>query len=174
MVMNVTITLYNGTEQKQVLTTANAPILDLISGSLSNLKHDNCNLAKVADANGELICLVHENGNVGQLNRVTNFIEWKKVRTQTSPIMNVTEKELAVLKSIINNDYQTFDIEDKNMINQPTWTFVCEDSGVKGKSLSGVISSLSKKGLVESDYDGKNVSDSTILITEAGYNALQG
>jgi DNA-binding MarR family transcriptional regulator len=60
------------------------------------------------------------------------------------------------------------------MINQPTWTFVCEDSGVKGKSLSGVISSLSKKGLVESDFDGKNVSDSTILITEAGYNALQG
>jgi hypothetical protein len=81
----ITITLYKGTEQKQVLTTAKAPLTDLISGSLSNLKHDNCDLAKITDKEGKLVCLVHENGNVGQLNPSTNFIEWKKVYTQTTP-----------------------------------------------------------------------------------------
>lgn len=171
--MNVTITLYKGTEQKQVLTTAKAPLMDLVSGSLSNLKHDNCDLAKVTDEKGQLICLVHENGNVGQMNSKSQFIEWKKVKTNTNA-MNVTEKELTVLNAIISNDYQNFDVTDRGMINSPTWTFVCEDSGIKGKSLSGVISSLSKKGLVESDLDLLNSIDSTIYITEAGYNALQG
>ena len=80
--------------------------------------------------------------------------------------MKITENELNVLLSIINNDYQTFDKSDRALIKSPTWTFVCEDSGIKGKSLSGTISSLSQKGLIGSTLDGK---DSTIWITEAGY-----
>ena len=83
--------------------------------------------------------------------------------------MKITPNELEVLLSIINNDYQTFDKSDRALIKSPTWTFVCEDSGIKGKSLSGVISSLTQKGLVGSTLDGE---DSTIWITEAGYNAL--
>jgi hypothetical protein len=83
--------------------------------------------------------------------------------------MNITSNELKVLLSIINNDYQTFDKSDRELIGSSTWTFVCEDSGIKGKSLSGTISSLTQKGLVGSTLGGK---DSTIWITEAGYNEL--
>jgi hypothetical protein len=85
--------------------------------------------------------------------------------------MKTTLNELEVLLSIINNDYQTFDKSDKALIESATWTFVCEDSGIKGKSLSGVISSLTQKGLVGSTLDGN---DSTIWITELGFEALQG
>jgi DNA-binding MarR family transcriptional regulator len=86
--------------------------------------------------------------------------------------MNITEKEQAVLLAIISNDYQNYDISDVNLINTPTWTFVCEDSGIKGKELSGVISSLNKKGLVVSDLDKSRLEDSTIYITEKGFNIL--
>ena len=80
--------------------------------------------------------------------------------------MKITENELKVLLTIINNDYQTFDKSDRELIKSPTWTFVCEDSGIRGKSLSGVISSLTQKGLVGSKGAGN---DSTIWITEYGY-----
>lgn len=86
--------------------------------------------------------------------------------------MSITEKELAVLESIIDNDYQIFEKSDKNLINSPTWLFVCEDSGVEGKQLSGVISSLTKKGLIGSELDNKRSADSTIWITEQGYEVL--
>lgn len=86
--------------------------------------------------------------------------------------MNITSKEHAVLLSIINNDYQTFDVSDRGLVNSPTWTFVCEDSGISGKELSGVISSLTKKGLVKSDLDRKRINDSTIWITKEGFRAL--
>jgi hypothetical protein len=82
---------------------------------------------------------------------------------------NITPNELKVLLTIINNDYQTFDKSDRDLIKSATWTFVCEDSGIKGKSLSGTISSLTQKGLVGSTGAGN---DSTIWITEAGYNGL--
>jgi DNA-binding MarR family transcriptional regulator len=82
---------------------------------------------------------------------------------------NLTTKENEVLLSIIQNDYQTYEPNDPALINSPTWTFVCEDSGYKGKTLSGIISSLTQKGLVSSHNDGN---DSTIYITEEGFNAL--
>ena len=82
---------------------------------------------------------------------------------------NLTANEKDVLLAIINNDYQYFDTTNREMIGSPTWTFVCEDSGLKGKTLSGVISSLNKKGFVESHEDGK---DSTIWILEDGFKAL--
>lgn len=86
--------------------------------------------------------------------------------------MNITEKELAVLEAIIGNDYQTFEKSDKDLINSPTWLFVCENSGVEGKHLSGVISSLTKKGLVDSELDNKRPADSTIWVTELGFEVL--
>ena len=86
--------------------------------------------------------------------------------------MKITPNELEVLLSIIDNDYQTFDKSDRNLIDAGTWTFVCEDSGIKGKSLSGVISSLTQKGLVGSTTTTVGSKYGTIWITEAGYNAL--
>lgn len=82
---------------------------------------------------------------------------------------NLTSNERKVLLAIINNDYQYFDTTNREMIGSATWTFVCEDSGLKGKTLSGVISSLSKKNFVESNEDGN---DSTIWILEDGFKAL--
>lgn len=86
--------------------------------------------------------------------------------------MSITEKELAVLESIIDNDYQSFEKSDRDLINSPTWLFVCENSGVEGKQLSGVVSSLTKKGLVGSELDKKRSADSTIWITELGFEVL--
>jgi DNA-binding MarR family transcriptional regulator len=82
---------------------------------------------------------------------------------------DLTDKEISVLYTIINNEYQTFDSTDYRLINSPTWTFICEDSGYKGKTLSGIISSLSKRGVIESELDGNN---STIWITEYGFKVL--
>jgi DNA-binding MarR family transcriptional regulator len=84
-------------------------------------------------------------------------------------VNDLTKKEILVLYTIINNEYQSFDSTDYRLINSPTWTFICEDSGYKGKSLSGIISSLSKKGIVESEPDGNN---STIWITDYGFKVL--
>jgi hypothetical protein len=85
--------------------------------------------------------------------------------------MKITENEKSILESIINNDYQNFDKSDRALINSSTWTFVCEDSGLVGKVISGTISSLTQKGLVGRTQDGN---DSTIWITELGFEALQG
>jgi hypothetical protein len=82
----------------------------------------------------------------------------------------LTENEENVLLSIINNDYRYFKKTDRALINSATWTFVCEDSGLNGKQISGTISSLTKKGFVFSFQDGN---DSTIAITELGFDALQ-
>ena len=83
---------------------------------------------------------------------------------------NITEKELAVLNSIPSSEYVCLEKTDKTLIRFPTWTFTCEDSGYKGKTLSGIISSLVKKGLVETQIEDGN---DTICLTEKGFEAIQ-
>ena len=82
---------------------------------------------------------------------------------------NLTQNEKVVIEAIIDNEYICHERNDENLINYPVWTFVCEDSGIKGKSLSGVIPSLTQKGLVESSQDGN---DSTIWLTRKGFEKI--
>jgi len=84
-------------------------------------------------------------------------------------LLNLTPNEENILLCVITNDYQTFKKDDKAMIGSPTWTFVCEESGLSGKVISGTISSLTKKGFVGSNRDGN---DSTIWVTKEGFEAL--
>ena len=90
------------------------------------------------------------------------------METQTDT--QITDKEKAVLNSIPNSEYIDFEKDDRRVINFPTWTFTCEDSGIKGKALSGVISSLVKKGLVGVESSSKG--EETIWLTEKGFNTI--
>lgn len=81
----------------------------------------------------------------------------------------LTQKEKAVLESIPSSEFICLEKNNPFVINLPTWTFTCEDSGIKGKALSGVISSLTKKGLVgiENEKEGD-----TIWLTKKGFEAI--
>jgi len=74
-------------------------------------------------------------------------------------MIHITDNERKVLTSLQHNDYE-----------DGTWSWAINNSskpsGIEGPALSGVVSSLVKKGLVTSDeYDhGENV----ICITQAG------
>lgn len=81
--------------------------------------------------------------------------------------MKLTKSEKKVLKAIHHNYYHGND----SIVRDPIWSDSINDSsfpsGIKGKELSGTVSSLKKKGIVDINNDGK---DSTIWITELGYN----
>jgi hypothetical protein len=63
--------------------------------------------------------------------------------------MELTEKELAVIKAFAATEYGS------GMGDEAIWTFSIEDhSGLSGKVFSGTVSSLTKKGLVRSDTTG--------------------
>jgi len=68
--------------------------------------------------------------------------------------MQLTEKELKVLYAIYKSEYQDSNGEDT--IDHYVWSFSIEYSrpligtDIKGKVISGIVSSLSKKGLVDS------------------------
>lgn len=82
--------------------------------------------------------------------------------------MNITTNELAVLNALSNNHFG--DGEPcvwiwSNCINQSS-----KPSGLEGKSLSGVVSSLCSKGLAE--VDGNTGRDACIRLTPAGVAAI--
>jgi hypothetical protein len=81
---------------------------------------------------------------------------------------NLTEKEEQVLNAILSSNYQSE--EGIGVVNNPIWSFSIEEKcSLKGKEISGVCSSLSKKGYVTNGYsDG----DDTISITLDGWNVL--
>jgi len=73
--------------------------------------------------------------------------------------MNITELEKDVILIIAKNEYG----DDPG---DPVWTFVIEDNtDLHSKQISGVVSSLTKKGLIDSIDDGIN---STIWLTANG------
>ncbi len=84
----------------------------------------------------------------------------------------ITEKEMAVLKSIVDSEYQ-----DGNPVGHMIWL----DYVVDSKSRGGVLTSLAKKGWVEFEIVPLNksnnrqagISDSTIWITDAGFHRYQ-
>ena len=72
-------------------------------------------------------------------------------------MLTILEKN--VIKAIAESEYN--DTPD-----EPTWTFIIEDNtDLHSKQISGVVSSLTKKGLVNSIDDGD---DSTIWLTKNG------
>jgi hypothetical protein len=79
--------------------------------------------------------------------------------------MKLTEKELAVMKAIDASEYGDY-------LDDEIWTFSLEynvpKGGPKGKEISGVCSSLKKKGLVRlSNTDDRD----TIYMTDEGIKA---
>lgn len=78
-----------------------------------------------------------------------------------------TDREYRVLRAVITNQYH----DGQDPINNEIWVSEIdaarEPSGISGKALSGVVSSLSKKGLVVTDGE-------CISVTEAGFIAAQG
>lgn len=93
-----------------------------------------------------------------------------KSKTRRSAEIKVTDLEKSVINAILDNEYMSLERDDEKVIDYPCWTFVCEDSGVKGKKLSGVISSLVKKGIIGTLEEGK---ESTVWITKLGFNLIQ-
>lgn len=74
----------------------------------------------------------------------------------------LTQSELAVLSAIDASEYG-------DSLTDAVWTFTIADhSGLKPRSIPGVIASLNKKGLTTSIDDGK---DSCIQMTRAGVRA---
>ena len=66
-------------------------------------------------------------------------------------MVDVTDKELRVLKAIRGNNFHN---DHLTLIN-PVWADCIHDSkepsGVTGKAFSGVVASLAKKGLIGTD-----------------------
>jgi hypothetical protein len=88
----------------------------------------------------------------------------------------LTEKERVVLRAITLSEYQSADPDVRSNIDRPVWSFSLNNAetaaaGIKGKSISGVVGSLVRKGLAGTATDE---GDDTVWITEKGFNALHG
>lgn len=89
----------------------------------------------------------------------------------------ITVNEAAVLRSIATNCYNVMNYGIPSCYeeaNQEIWTDLINDaefpSGIEGKALSGVCSSLVKKGLMMS-YTGFEKNDATVMLTREGFDA---
>lgn len=79
--------------------------------------------------------------------------------------LDLTEKEKVVLQAIVDNSYEYgLGIESRDL-----------NISIKGKSLSGVIGSLTKKGYVEGYMDGDSIGfDEFFNLTEEWFTKLTG
>lgn len=69
--------------------------------------------------------------------------------------INLTEKEIKVLKGICRSDYLGVDPTTDQAIEMGVWMFDAKDySKLSGKIFSGTCSSLIKKGLIGTDIEG--------------------
>ncbi len=89
--------------------------------------------------------------------------------------MTITTKELAVLVAISESEYQDADATSESIIDRGVWAFSITNpkltaAGVAGKAISGVVSSLVKKGLVGSQRDE---GDDVVWIKRAGFDAMR-
>jgi len=77
-----------------------------------------------------------------------------------------TQKENELLKAITENDFQSISNSFEDCIDNPVYMWVIEEeSDLSSKTISGVVSSLKKKGLIKSNNE-------VISLTEKGYNLL--
>ena len=91
----------------------------------------------------------------------------------------ITSNEAAVLQAIATNCFNVLNYgvpTSYDEANQEIWTNLINDaeypSGIEGKALSGVCSSLVKKGLIKS-FTGFEKDDATVMLTEEGFNAYR-
>ena len=89
----------------------------------------------------------------------------------------ITTNEAAGLRAIATNCFNVLNYGIPTCYaeaNQEIWTDLINDaeypSGIEGKALSGVCSSLVKKGLMKS-FTGFEKGESTVMLTEEGFNA---
>jgi hypothetical protein len=88
--------------------------------------------------------------------------------------VKLTELEAKLLRNIALNDYQPLNGGEPKLFSQTSavWSN-CLDCGpetIAKKSIPGIVASLVKKGLVWTMDAG---TDSTIALTEAGFNAYK-
>ncbi len=80
--------------------------------------------------------------------------------------MNITEKEMEVLKAIDSNEYG-----DEMTDAKWTWSVV-GDLDMDKASIGGVVASLSKKGLIYADSVERHGNEATIALTDEGAEFL--
>lgn len=78
--------------------------------------------------------------------------------------------EIAVLKAIYHNDFQD-GCKGEETIGNQIWSDCIDCNEVSGKALSAVVASLSKKGAITADRQGK---DACVSLTRLGYEAIMG
>jgi hypothetical protein len=80
---------------------------------------------------------------------------------------NLTQNEIAVLRSLANNDYGTE--------GDGVWSWAVNHSltpsGIEGKALSGVVSSLCAKGVISSQEYERN--ENVIYMNPVGKELIQ-
>ena len=88
--------------------------------------------------------------------------------------INLTEKEKAVLKAVVESDYNDFPYTN------PVWLEIVSDDTFKGKAFSGICTSLQEKGLIKTyltndrvNGDPKGMKESTIEITLLGLDLIK-
>ena len=82
--------------------------------------------------------------------------------------MTITRSEHTVLKTILYNYFMDAR-PSPELVGRPVWSDCINDSrhpsGIEGKALSGVVSSLCQKNLLGSDSE-------CVWLTETGYQAI--
>jgi len=98
--------------------------------------------------------------------------------------MSLTQKEIYIIEAIVSNSYccnnyklpsATLSYDDA-VQGEEIWANTIDDNGAKhgeiviGKEISGVVSSLNRKGYVVSSGSGR---DASVMVTEEGWKAYQ-
>lgn len=92
--------------------------------------------------------------------RILSISSHQNAKKMTDTI-TLTDLEKQVLSAIFINEYN-----DGCKYDHPTWLSVVADYSVKGKTLSGVVSSLTQKGLIGTQDEG---GDATIWGTREAF-----
>lgn len=83
----------------------------------------------------------------------------------------LTDNEKKVLLAIAQSEYQN-GTDDKDLVGHHVWSeFIADNAGINKRSVAGVFSSLSKKGLIET-YNSYGQNEDTVALTAAGVQAL--
>lgn len=79
---------------------------------------------------------------------------------------NLTKMERDVLNAVVGSEFH----DGNDPVDNFVWfDCVSDDLSIKGKTLSGVVSSLVQKGFVRTQDEGR---EAVIAITRAGFEAL--
>jgi hypothetical protein len=95
----------------------------------------------------------------------------------------LTQKEIYIIEAIVANSYcsnnyklPSYELSYEEAASEEVWADTIDDNGaihgqsVSGKEISGVVSSLNKKGFVVSDGKGR---EACVFVTEEGWAAYQ-